>query len=341
MLVVNNFYEFSWTSVSRTNSLTMMSSQQRFFSPCLFSSQYTIGGKFMCTLTAMHKTPIPTTSSRPATCNCGWRKKVKIVGGEDTEVNEFPSMAALVDKFTYDAFCGASIISEMYSLTAAHCLLRKKPSDLGLLVGDHILSTGNDTDAATLYKISDFIMHLEYDSNTQVNDIAIVKTVKPIEFSLEVGPVCLPFRHTWMDFFAETVTAVGWGFTDFSGNKSDTLQKVDLSVVANSYCASELPDPVTDQQICTYAPDKDACLSDSGGPLFWEDDEARKLNLVGIISYGIGCATDKPSVNTRVTAYLAWILSETTGNPWLKLAASDYFECVFLQMLFIALNRKK
>ena len=52
-------------------------------------------------------------------------------------------------------------------------------------------------------------MHLEYDSNTQVNDIAIVKTVKPIEFSLEVGPVCLPFRHTWMDFFAETVTAVG------------------------------------------------------------------------------------------------------------------------------------
>ena len=134
---------------------------------------------------------------------------------------------------------------------------------------------------------------------------------------------------------------LGWGFTDFSGNKSDTLQKVDLSVVANSYCASELPDPVTDQQICTYAPDKDACLSDSGGPLFWEDDEARKLNLVGIISYGIGCATDKPSVNTRVTAYLAWILSETTGNPWLKLAASDYFECVFLQMLFIALNRKK
>ena len=71
--------------------------------------------------------------------------QVKIVGGEDTEVTEFPSMAALVDKFTYDAFCGASIISEMYSLTAAHCLLRKKPSDLGLLVGDHILSTGTFT----------------------------------------------------------------------------------------------------------------------------------------------------------------------------------------------------
>jgi trypsin len=255
-----------------------------------------------------------TTSERPNICDCGWRHQTRIVGGHDTGVNEFPSMAAILDRYTTDAFCGASIISDRYALTAAHCLLHKQPSDLGLLVGDHNLTSGTDTTAAALYAISDFKQHSNYDADTQLNDIAVVRTNLRIKFGLFVGPVCLPFRYTVVDFYSQIVTALGWGFTDFSGQKSDTLQEVDLSIVSNKECAAAIPDPVTTNQICTYAPAKDTCLSDSGGPLLWQDPSTRKLQLVGIISYGIGCATTKPAVNTRVTSYLSWVVSVTSGG---------------------------
>lgn len=107
----------------------------------------------------------------------------------------------------------------------------------------------------------------------------------------------------------------GWGTTEFSGPKSDTLQAVNLSVVPVARCAGELPDNViTTSQICTFAPGKDACQSDSGGPLYIYNSNTGRLLQVGIISYGLSCATDVPGVNTRVTSYLTWIVSVTSGK---------------------------
>lgn len=51
--------------------------------------------------------------------------------------------------------------------------------------------------------------------------------------------------------------------------------------------------------------------SDSGGPLLWTDPATKTLSILGIISYGIQCATPNPSVNTRVSSYLDWIESST------------------------------
>lgn len=59
---------------------------------------------------------------------------------------------------------------------------------------------------------------------------------------------------------------VGWGQLFFSGPMSETLQKVDVDVVNNTYCQEKLPsNTITNLQICTYSPGKDACQSDSGG----------------------------------------------------------------------------
>lgn len=108
---------------------------------------------------------------------------------------------------------------------------------------------------------------------------------------------------------------LGWGTTEFSGPKSDTLQAVNLTVIPTTQCKSDLPDNViSSNQICTFAPGKDACQSDSGGPLYYFEPRIGRLLQIGVISYGLACATSKPGVNVRVSSHLAWIVSVTNGE---------------------------
>lgn len=51
--------------------------------------------------------------------------------------------------------------------------------------------------------------------------------------------------------------------------------------------------------------------SDSGDPLLYTEPSNKLLYLVGIVSFGRGCATSSPGVNTRVTSYLDWIQLNT------------------------------
>lgn len=60
---------------------------------------------------------------------------------------------------------------------------------------------------------------------------------------------------------------------------------------------------------CAYDPSKkkDACQGDSGGPL--QTHQTGINTVVGIISFGFGCANGLPGVYTRVAVYLDWIYS--------------------------------
>ena len=51
---------------------------------------------------------------------------------------------------------------------------------------------------------------------------------------------------------------------------------------------------------------KDSCQGDSGGPAV--KIEKNKATLVGVVSFGDGCAEPgKPGLYTRVSNYLDWI----------------------------------
>lgn len=74
---------------------------------------------------------------------------------------------------------------------------------------------------------------------------------------------------------------------------------------------------------------------DSGGPVLWQNPTTKRFVLVGIISMGIGCG-DTAGVNTRVGAYIDWIVSETAGSNYIYLYI--YIYCVngkFLYSIFI------
>lgn len=53
-----------------------------------------------------------------------------------------------------------------------------------------------------------------------------------------------------------------------------------------------------------------SCQNDSGGPVFFTDNRNVVYSL-GVVNYGVGCASSYPSVNVRVTSYLKWIQSKT------------------------------
>nr|CAD7443566.1 unnamed protein product [Timema bartmani] len=237
----------------------------------------------------------------------------RIVGGTTTGVNEYPMMAGLVDVVEKIVFCGATIISKRWLLTAAHCLVNKLLNQTVVLVGDHDTSTGTDTNASRLYPISRVIGHQDYNTLSEANDIGLIKVVQDILFSLEVGPVCLPWNYKG-SYAGETVEALGWGSLQFGGEMSSTLQEVGLEVISYQQCLSYYNAGITQSQMCTYSQGKDACQSDSGGPLLYTNPNTGRLYLAGIISYGIACATASPGVNTRVTAYLNWISQNTPAD---------------------------
>ncbi|XP_018566053.1 venom serine protease-like [Anoplophora glabripennis] len=281
----------------------------------LFAASNSAGGRFVCTLTAIQDSSSSTTET-PNVCDCGWRHETRIVGGQETGINEYPEMAGLVDASLGELYCGSSIISTRYVLSAAHCVLNRNANNIGVLVGDHNISAGGDTTTAALYRVTAYEMHPDYNTTTQANDIAILRTDRPIVFSIYVGPVCLPFRFTSFDFYGQTVTALGWGQTEFSGPTSDVLLEVNLTIVSNTECAPQHTNPITGKQMCTYSSGKDSCQSDSGGPLLWLDTSTRRLHLVGIISYGLACGSQVPGVNTRVTSYLSWIVSRASDSTY-------------------------
>lgn len=51
-------------------------------------------------------------------------------------------MVGLVDIARKEVYCGASIISDRYILSAGHCVYKRSVTELGALVGDHDLTSG-------------------------------------------------------------------------------------------------------------------------------------------------------------------------------------------------------
>ncbi|XP_045472090.1 venom serine protease 34-like [Harmonia axyridis] len=252
-----------------------------------------------------------------AECDCGWKQGMRIVGGQETGVNEYPFMSALVDTELDTLYCGASIISERYALTAAHCVVHKKVENIVLLVGEHNVTTGADTPYSKNYDLDKFIINPDWDAKKQKNDIALLKTKLDIEFSVYVGPVCLPFKNSDNNFDYELVTLLGWGLNSTYGVKSDVLKETTVMILPNDYCY-KFYQKLDTRQMCAYGDDTDSCNVDSGGPLIWWDNSTRRLQVVGLISAGRDCAGHMPSINVRVTSYLSWIVSSTPDVNYCK-----------------------
>jgi len=260
-------------------------------------------------------------------CKCGLAKrKSRIVGGVVTEVNEYPWQVGIVDKGYTQVWCGASLISDRWILTAAHCTRGESAGDIQALLGEHDYSSNKETNMVRV-GIAEIINHPDYHHQTTNIDFSLLKMKKTIDFSKysHIRPICLP-TDTSKDYTDFTATVSGWGTLSSGGSSSKKLREVDVKVLSNSDCKNKYSYPsswITSQMLCANVDGggKDACQGDSGGPLVTAGSgngvtAGQNYELIGVVSWGSGCASASyPGVYSRVTMQLDWITA-TTGAGW-------------------------
>jgi len=258
--------------------------------------------------------------ARETSCKCGERQTgTKIVGGEETEVNEYPWQVALYIGGLFQ--CGGSLISNRWVLSAAHCLLSEDPADYTLVLGDHNITDTTEAESLQL-GVVEIIGHKKYNQKfTHNNDLALLKLSQDVDWDANphIRPVCLPSANAGK-FGGSLATVTGWGATASGGSGSETLLEVEVEVLKNKDCKNNYgyaENQISTRMLCASVPEggKDSCQGDSGGPLVTSSDGGATYDLIGVVSWGIGCAdANFPGVYARVTKAIKWINKKTSGS---------------------------
>ncbi|XP_057657586.1 proclotting enzyme [Diorhabda carinulata] len=237
----------------------------------------------------------------------GYQDQKRIVGGHNTEVNEWPWIAALFNGGRQ--FCGGSLIDNSHILSAAHCVAHMSSWDVARLtvrLGDHNIKSNSETRHIEK-RVKRVVRHRGFDARTLYNDIAILTLDSPVEFTQQIRSVCLP--TSTIDPTGKTGTVIGWGSLRESGPQPAVLQEVNIPIWNNLNCkvkyGAAAPGGIVEHMLCAGEANRDSCSGDSGGPLMINDG---KWLQVGIVSWGIGCGKGQyPGVYTRVDKFIPWI----------------------------------
>ncbi|KAK3919486.1 Chymotrypsin BI [Frankliniella fusca] len=245
----------------------------------------------------------------------------RIVGGQEAEPHQFPWQVGMLiqDKDGEMFFCGGSLLTPSWVLTAAHCA---EPGYIfEVILGAHRIREHEPSQQRFKVKKDDSTVwvHPEWDSNETVNDIALIKLPGAATLNDYVQLTRIQSKErAGASLWNKNATMSGWGKpSDSAQSISPVLRFVVTRIVSNYYCNFRyLFFLIKDTNICTSGfPGKSTCNGDSGGPLTVPDDDGKETQ-VGITSFGIGLGCEKtwPPAFTRVSSYLDWIAKVTGGG---------------------------
>merc|ERR1711874_375820 len=250
-----------------------------------------------------------------ATCGIeGPPSKDRIIGGFEAQENQWPWQVALFIDNAW--FCGGSIISENYVMTAAHCA--DGASYFDIMAGARNVRASSEPHRVEITSYNGWT-HPGWNHNTLENDIALIELPSPLSFNEYIKPSCMPMAGDTADV-NEMVTCTGWGKpSDSAGGISPVLRMVeDRPIISNAECNS-IYGIVGDGVVCIDTTGgKGTCNGDSGGPLNMKAEVTKagqQWKQVGIVSFGAsaGCEVGYPAGFTRTEYYLDWVCSETNG----------------------------
>ncbi|NXS62874.1 TM11B protein, partial [Brachypteracias leptosomus] len=247
---------------------------------------------------------------------CGIRRETfsftgveRIVGGQRARDGEWPWQASI--QLDGHHRCGASVISNVWLVTAAHCFRggrdpRRWTASFGILLRP----------PKQKKFVRRIIVHENYSNFVldHEDDMALVELASPIEFTSDVHSVCLPeASHVFPDNASCFVT--GWGALENDGSSVNQLRQAEVKIISTTICNRRevYGGAITPGMLCAgYLEGQvDACQGDSGGPLVHANSRGIWY-LVGVVSWGDECGKrNKPGVYARVTYYRNWIKSKT------------------------------
>ncbi|KAM6155648.1 serine protease 27 [Rhynchocyon petersi] len=239
----------------------------------------------------------------------------RMVGGEDAQEREWPWQVSIQRNGSH--FCGGSLITARWVLTAAHCF--SNTSDMSLyrvLLG--ALQLVNPGPHAVYARVKRVESNPQYQGMASSADVALVELQKPVTFTDHILPVCVPDPSVVFKA-GVNCTVTGWGSPSEQDRLPNprVLQKLAVPIIDTLKCnrlyskdtdADLPPQTIKDDMLCAGFAEgrKDACKGDSGGPLVCLVDHS--WLQAGVISWGEGCARrNRPGVYIRVTAHHTWI----------------------------------
>ncbi|XP_043267894.1 trypsin-2-like [Venturia canescens] len=222
----------------------------------------------------------------------------RIVGGIPTTIAQHPHQASL--QYYGSHYCGASIISNKWVISAGHCA-GGSASSYGISVGSNLKKGG------LVYDVKRVVRNPQYNGYTIDYDIALFEINDTIKFNKNVSTIELSSVEIPAN---ATVNVTGWGALTEGGLSPEILQQVSVPIVSRQACVAAYADlnTITPRMICAGLDrgGKDSCQGDSGGPL------TANKKLYGIVSWGYGCAKPKyPGVYSNVASMRSWIKNVT------------------------------
>ncbi|XP_039865718.1 hepatocyte growth factor activator isoform X4 [Simochromis diagramma] len=267
--------------------------------------------------------PKPSKPAKKPLCGKKHKKRLstargRIMGGNSSLEGSHPWMAAIY--IGQSDFCGGTLISSCWVVSAAHCFFSNPlKSQIRVVLGQHSFNTTSPN--TRTFGVEDYIFPRHFSVfNPTLHDIVLIKLKKQdgrcVKKTPFIRPICLPDKSmTFPDYYCCTIS--GWGHTQEKGMGYSTLQEAGVRLTPHDNCKKPevYGNHVTSDMICAGINGcVDACQGDSGGPLACGRNDVSFL--YGIVSWGEGCGrSNKPGVYTKVVNYIDWIDSVIKRKP--------------------------
>uniref|UniRef100_A0A8D2LT41 Acrosin n=1 Tax=Varanus komodoensis TaxID=61221 RepID=A0A8D2LT41_VARKO len=225
-------------------------------------------------------------------CRCG-QERVGDPRGQATLPGTWPwqvSVQLRTQDGGYRHFCGGSLISSRWVVSAAHCFPKDKEHYQLVLGCNRMSQPGPDSQRRSIRRV---VKHKHFRNElstgeTIYNDIALLELRHPANCSDYVQPACLPDDQVSVLSLPHCYVS-GWGTTEAKREKyPDVLQEAPVDLLSQWECSRMWDRLIQPMNLCSGRKEGGAaaCRGDSGGPLACREERSERFWVVGLYSWG-------------------------------------------------------